>query len=317
MTVLLREHNIEELLKMPDALRLVEEAFRAWGEAQAQNRPRQRVRVQEGVLHVMPAGLPTMGYVGFKAYTAFHGKARFYFHLFDAQTGEYLAIMEADRLGQIRTGAASGVATKYLARSESHSVGILGTGWQAESQLDALCAVRNIDSIHCFSREENHRRTFAERMSNRLKVSVQAVDTARDAVNGADIIVTITSAGDPVLKGEWIAPGTHVNAAGGNWAHRRELDTEAVKRSSHIFVDSMEQARIESGDLIVPIGDGALTWERVDELGALIAGKAQGRANDQEITLFKSNGIALEDVAVGAWVYQSARTQGIGEPLPM
>lgn len=302
---------------MPDAVRLVEDAFRAWGEAQADNRPRQRVRVQDGVLHVMPAGLPSMGYVGFKAYTAFHGKARFYFHLFDAQTGEYLAIMEADRLGQMRTGAASGVATKYLARANAHSVGILGTGWQAESQLEAICAVRNVDSIRCYSRDENNRRAFAERMTKRINVAVNAVDTARDAVNGADIVVTISSSGEPLLQGEWIAPGAHINAAGSNWAHRREIDTETVKRSTRIFVDSVEQARVESGDLIIPIREGALTWEQVDEIAALIVGKAQGRSSDQEITLFKSNGIALEDIAVGAWVYQTARAQGIGEPLPL
>lgn len=315
MPIFLIEQEVEQLLNMRDAIRLVEEAFRAVGEGRAQNRPRQRVRVQDGVLHVMPAGLPSSGYLGFKAYTAFHGQARFYFHLFDARTGEYLAIMQADRLGQIRTGAASGVATKFLARPNATVVGILGTGWQAETQLEALCRVREVQEARCFSRNEKKRRAFAERLSARLGVHVTAVASARDAVEGCDIVSTITSSGEPVLRGEWLVPGVHVNAAGGNWAHRREVDGETIRRATAIFVDSLEQAQIESGDLIIPANEGGLDWGCVQELGALVAGRAQGRVSASDVTLFKSNGVALEDVAVGGWVYEQARSKGIGAAL--
>lgn len=317
MPLFLREQDVEQLLTIGDAIPLVEAAFRAWGAGHAVNRPRQRVRVPDGILHVMPAGLPASGYVGFKAYTAFHGATRFYFHLFDARTGDYLAIMQADRLGQIRTGAASAVATKYLARQTAAAVGMLGTGWQAETQLEAVCRVRRVETVLCYSRDESHRREFAERMSERLGVPVTGVPSARAAVQDCDIVCTITSAGEPVLCGEWLAQGAHVNAAGGNWGHRREIDTETVRRAAAIFVDSLEQAQTESGDLILPAAEGALDWQRVQELGALVSGAVPGRISDHDITLFKSNGIALEDVAVGGWVYEQARGQGIGQALAL
>ncbi|MGE5139777.1 MAG: ornithine cyclodeaminase family protein [Rudaea sp.] len=316
MTVLIREEQVSRLLPMSQALVLVEQALVAMGEGRAENRPRQRVRGQGGTLQVMPAALPDSRYMGFKAYTAFQGGARFYFHLFDSHTGEYLAVIEADRLGQIRTGASSGVTTRHLARQDAARVGIFGSGWQAESQLEAVCAVRPIQSVRCYSRNPERREAFSARMSERLAIPVQPVDRPEQAAEGSDVLITITSSSSPVLLGKWLSPGTHINAAGSNSAHRRELDQEAVARSSHIFVDSLEQAAVECGDLIAAAEAGLFDWSRADELGALLAGRASGRSSPDDITLFESQGIAVEDVAVGSYVYERARAAGIGEPLP-
>src|SRR5581483_2024115 len=260
-----------------------------------------------GVLQVMTASWTARGYMGFKAYTAFRSGTRFYFHLFDSNMGEYLAIMEADRLGQMRTGEASGVATKYLARPDAKILGMLGCGWQAESQLEAVCAVRPIERVFCYAREELHRNAFAEKMSERVGIPVRAAASAEEAVREADIVNAITTASSPVLHGEWLKTGAHVNAAGVNWAQRREVDSETLRRADAIFADSVEQAHWEAGDLLIPILEGVIGWQQVQELGLLVAGRTQGRTHADAITFFKSQGIALEDVAVGSLVYERAR----------
>ena len=315
MTLYLTESEVAKIVTMPDALRVVEDVFRGLGQAGAINRPRQRVRTSKGVLQVMPAGLPTNGYVGFKYYASFGGKTRFWFHLLDSTNGELLAVMQADRLGQQRTGAASGVASKYLARADAASVGLLGTGWQAESQLEAVCAALPIRVGRCYSRDAEKRKSFAKKMSTQLKIVLRDVDSAEAAVRGADIVVTATNSREPVLRGEWLAPGTHINAVGSNRAEARELDDETITRSTLICVDSIEQSKIESGDLIAPVERGLLSWDRIRELGDVIAGKIAGRANPDDITLFKSNGIAVEDVALGGWVYERAREMGAGKEI--
>jgi len=317
MALFLTESDVENLLKMTDAVRVVEEALRELGAGNAVNRPRQRVHVPNGILHVMPAGLSKRGYVGFKYYSSFPPKTRFWFHLIDAKNGDVLSVMQADRLGQQRTGAASGVATKYLARAEAATVGILGTGWQAESQLEAICTVRDIRLVRCYSLNSEHRKVFAKKMSAQLKVDVRGVDSAAEAVGDADVVVTATSAREPVLRGEWVAPGTHVNAVGSNRAASRELDDEVINRSSFICADSLEQAKIEAGDLISPAERGVLSWQRVHELSEVVAAQVQGRAGRDAVTLFKSTGIALEDVAVGAWVFERAREQGMGKEISL
>lgn len=316
MPIFLTESNVENLLTMPDALRLVEEVLCDFGTGGAQNHPRQRVRAANGVLHVMPAGWLTRGYMGYKAYAAFRGGARFYFHLLNSNTGEYLAIIAADKLGQMRTGAASGVATKFLARADAKTIGLIGAGWQAESQLQAVCAVRSIEHARVFSRDAARRTAFAEKMQTRLNVKIDAVDSAESAVRDADIVVTMTSSAAPVVKGEWLKPGAHVNAAGSNWVNRREVDSETLKRAGAIFVDSIPDAQVESGDLVVPVFETVIGWQQVQEISALVAGRAVGRTHEDEITFFKSNGIALQDVAVGSFVYERALEQGIGVTLP-
>ncbi|HYM38542.1 MAG TPA: ornithine cyclodeaminase family protein [Thermoplasmata archaeon] len=311
----LSEEDVARLLTMGDALREVEAALRDLGEGKADNRPRQRVRGAHTVLNVMPASWPGRGYYGFKYYSISREGARFWFHLLDAHSGALLAVLQANRLGQQRTGAASGIATKTLAPRDATVVGILGTGWQAESQLEATCAVRKIARIRCHSRRQAQREAFAIKMSKSLGVDVVPVDSAEGAVRGADIVIAATTASEPVVKGEWLAPGAHVNAMGANRVEARELDDGVVTRASLIAADSVEQARMEAGDLIIPISKGILSWDRVTELSHVVAGKVPGRRKDDDITIFKSLGLAIEDVAVGAFVYERARTERIGNDV--
>lgn len=312
----LREADIEALLTMDEAIEAVEAAFRALGEGNAQNRPRARVYVPGGVLNVMSAALPDAGVLGLKSYTGFRGGVRFLVLLYSAGDGRLLAVIEADRLGQMRTGAASGVATRLLARADATSVGLIGAGWQAQSQLMAVCAVRPIQRVWVCSRTESSAQAFARAMSDQLGITLTPVTSAEEAVRDADIVITATSARDPVVQGDWLQPGQHVNAIGSNQAARRELDSAAVARCDRVIVDSLDQAQIEAGDLIAPITEGRFGWERVDELAAVIVGRAPGRSSPDEITLFKSLGLAIEDMAVAARVYARALAEGRGERLP-
>ncbi len=313
----LTEQDVERLLPMGDALQAVEAALRDLGLGKAENRPRQRVRGAQAMLNVMPASWPGRGYYGFKEYTVSKGGARFWFQLFDGSTGELLAIMQADRLGQRRTGAASGVATKFLARDDASRAGILGTGWQAESQLEALCRVRPITEVRCFSPQAARRRTFAERMTKALGIPVRPVDTAEEAVRGMDIVVTATDSPKPVVRGEWLEPGVHINAIGANRIGSRELDAAAIQRCTFIAADSVEQAALEAGDLVTPVSGRILRWEDVHDLASVVCGRVRGRRRAKDVTLFKSLGLALEDVAVGSLVYERARKEGIGTQVSL
>lgn len=314
MPLLLREEEVQILLSVGDAIEALERTFRAQAEGRAVNLPRQRVRWPGGTLHVMAAGDLGSGYVGLKAYTAVGGQTRFVVLLFHAESGELLAIIEADRLGRLRTGAATGLATRYLARPDTRVVGMIGAGRQAATQLMAVCAVRPIAEARVYSPTPERRAAFAHRMRETLGIPVQAVERPEAAVEGADILITITSAREPVLRGAWLRPGVHLNAAGSNALLRRELDEEAIARADLIVIDSRAQGQIEAGDFLEPLERGRLQWERVYELRDVVAGRV-GRAHPEQITLFKSLGIALEDIAVAAVAYERARAQGVGERI--
>lgn len=313
----LTEEDVKRLLTLEDALREVEAALRDLGDGKAENRPRQRVRGAHTVLNVMPASWPARGYYGFKYYTISREAARFWVQLFDASTGNLLAVLEANRLGQQRTGAASAIATKYLARPDASIAGILGTGWQAESQLEALCAVRRISAIRCYSRTESKRLAFAERMSSVLGVNATPAVSAEAAVREADIVVAATTSATPVIQGEWLEPGAHINAMGANRSEARELDDAAMRRCSVVVADSVDQARLEAGDLVEAVSQGVLRWDRISELGQLVAGKGPRRTRREEVTLFKSLGLGIEDVAVAAFVYERARKEGVGTEVAL
>ena len=305
--LLIREAQVREVLTMPRAIDALEAAFRDWAHGRATNQPRQRVYTPQGTLHLMGAAWHSKGYIGYKAYFSFPTGTRFHVVLASAHTGETLALLEADWLGRIRTGAASGLATKYLAREDATTVAILGAGAQAETQLQAVCAVRPVQRAFVFSRTPEHRNAFAERMTAQLGVPVQPAESVEQAVAEADVICTITSAREPILQGAWLKPGMHLNAAGANSLARRELDTFAVGRCERIFVDDPAQARTEAAELVVPIELRKLSWERVHPLAHLVGGLLPPRQSPEEITLFKSLGIALEDVAAAAVVYESLR----------
>ncbi|HZS34474.1 MAG TPA: ornithine cyclodeaminase family protein [Methylomirabilota bacterium] len=317
MALLLTESDVTTLLPMSLALEAVEQVFRWQGEGRLTNRPRVRLPVPGGLLHVMPAALPEARVMGLKAYATVRGGAKFVVLLFAAESGALLAVIEADRLGQMRTGAASGVATRYLAREDADRVGCYGTGWQARSQLEAVCAVRGVREVRVYGRDPARRARFAEEMSGALGLRVVAVDEPEAAARDAGILVTITNSRTPVLEGRWIAPGAHVNAAGSNALQRAELDVEAVRRAAVVVTDSLEQARVECGDLVAPIAQGVLRWEDVHELGEVVVGKHPGRTRADAITLFESQGVAMEDVAVAVRLVERARERRVGTEIPI
>jgi ornithine cyclodeaminase/alanine dehydrogenase-like protein (mu-crystallin family) len=315
MALVLREKDVRLLLSMPDTVEVLEQAFAALAQNNALNRPRTRLVLANGVLHMLSAAAPSLGVLGFKAYTTFREGVRFVVMLFSAQNGQLLAIIEADWLGCMRTGGASGVATKYLARPDAKIVGLVGAGNQAVTQLMGVCAVRHISTAYVYARRPRECAIFCDEMTRLLNIAVKPVTTAQQAVEVADILVTATTSPDPVLRGEWLRPGCHINAIGSNWAQRRELDVSTLQLSSLIVTDSREQARIEAGDLIIPANEGLLDWNEVYNLADVIVSYAPQRELPDDITLYKGVGIALEDIATAAHIYRLAREQNIGEEL--
>ena len=309
---LLREEEVRSLVTMADALNAVELAFMEQGHGTAINEPRHRVHQPAGTLQLMGGALTQRGYWGFKAYTATRHGTRFTVNLYDVHNGALLALIEADLLGQLRTGAASGIATKHLARVDAGILALFGSGYQAETQLEAIAAVQPLRQVRVYSRSAERRTGFVERMSRRLNLDIRAANTPREAVDGADMITTITTSTDPVFDGNDLAPGTHINAAGANSSIRAELDATAIRRAYHIFTDDVEQARIESGNLIRAYERNVLNWSQVRPLADVIAGTCAGRTSSDEITLFESHGIALWDIALAADVYERAQAHNAG-----
>lgn len=318
MALLLHESDVRALLAMPAALEAVEESFRRLAEGKSILHPRQRIHFTDGAfLHYMAAGDNEGGYLGLKIYTTVRGAYRFLVPLYRARTGELLALIEADYLGQMRTGAASGIATKYMARAEAKSVGIIGTGLQARAQLEAVALVRKIERIRAFGRNPEKRAQFCSEMTQRLGIAVESANSCEDAVRSANIVIAATTAVQPVVRGEWLAPGVHINAIGANFPQKRELDSEAVNRADLIVVDSRAQSRLEAGDLIQVFGEDEHRWASTLELGEIVGGCSSGRSSEKEITLFKSNGIATWDIAVAARVFELAQLRQMGTRIPL
>ena len=316
MALFLNESEVAQLLPMTECIDALEEAFAHAGAGQVDIKPRSRIRMPGGFFHFMAAADAGHQVFGYKAYPSFAGGARMLVMLYDYASGALLSCMEASGLGQIRTGAASGLATRWMARADADSVGIVGSGFQARSQLEAVCAVRDIKRVKVYSRRPERREQFAQRMGERLNLEITPVDSAQECLSEVAVAIAITSARDPVLEGDWLAPGTHINAAGGNHWIRREVDEAAVLRSAVIAVDDLDQAKIECGDLIWPESRGEFRWDMVCELQDIIAGRVIGRPDEQDITLFESMGVALEDIAAAQLVYRKAKEQGIGQELP-
>ena len=314
MTLFLTEGEVESLLDMRSALDAVEEILRQHAEGRATNRARRRVALPGSGLNVMFAGAPEIEALGLKAYTVARAGARFYTMLFDPETGALLSLMQSDKLGQVRTGAASGIATKHLAREDASSLGIYGAGWQAESQLEAIAAVKKLDRVIVHSRTEESRKAFAKKMSERLGLEVETTH-AHEEPAAQDIVVTVTSSKEPVLRGEWLKPGAHVNAAGSNFLFKTEIDRDVVKRSSLVTIDSREELGLEAGNLLQGIETGTVLPEAIRELGQVVAGQINGRQNPEDITLFASQGLALEDLAAARLVYDRALEQGVGREI--
>jgi ornithine cyclodeaminase/alanine dehydrogenase-like protein (mu-crystallin family) len=314
MTLLLREADVQRLLRIEDVIEALDAAFGQWAAGKADNQPRRRVR-GETVLATMSAALPERGLIGFKAYTAGTEGVRFWVHLFDSKAGRPLAVIEADHLGRLRTGAASGLATRYLARDDARILAQLGTGTQALTQALGVIAVRPIEEVRVVGRDADRRHRFAEALrAEWQRGSITELDDARGAIPGADIVTTITSAAEPVIEGGRLEPGQHLNVAGSNQPRRREVDTETVARAALIVADDAEAARVEAGDLLLAEAEGRLQWERVRSLREVVSGKA-GRRSGEDITLFKSVGLAIEDLAAAALVLDRAQAADAGEKI--
>ncbi|MFI5324157.1 MAG: ornithine cyclodeaminase family protein [Thermodesulfobacteriota bacterium] len=317
MVLFLGEDDVRQLLTMADAVKVLEETFRQQGLGNVINQPRQRIRTEVSMLHYLPGALPHLGVMGYKAYTSSKSGVKFRVFLHDLETGELLSILDGNYMGMIRTGAVSGVATKYMARQDMGRVGIYGAGWQARGQLLGLTAVRNVKKIYVYSRNSAGTEPFAKEMEKILRIPVTPVGTPEEAMRDADCVVTSTTSFEPVFKGDWLVKGMHINAIGGNFLFKREIDEKTVRSADIIVVESLEQSKIEAGEFLPLIDKGTLRWSVMTELGDVVAGKLKGRVTEQDITLFKSLGIAVEDIAVAAHVYKIAKQAGMGIKLDM
>jgi ornithine cyclodeaminase/alanine dehydrogenase len=313
--LLLTEDDVRQVLTMEMAMQAVEDGLRKLALDEAMNVPRSRVQTDHAMLHILSASAKTLNVMGYKAYSTSRKGAQFHVALYDGKTGALLSLIQADYLGQARTGAASGVATQYMARPEASEVGLFGTGKQARTQLQAVCLVRKINRVQVYSPNEEHRRKFAGEMSEICRTEVIPVPRPELASEDKDIVITATASREPVFNGHWIAEGTHINAVGSNFLGKAEIDAVTVRRCESIVVDSKDQARLEAGDFVQPLEDGSIHWADIHELGQVIVGRYTGRAHPQDVTLFKSLGIAIEDVAVAAKVYQKASAAGLGRVM--
>jgi len=313
----LKESDVKQLLTMPLALELVEQALKDVALGRAIDIPRVRTHIPAGIQHVLQAAAPELGLIGLKYYYTRPAGQSFYVHLLNMETAKLEAIIEAKWMGMMRTGAASGVASRHLAREDASIVGQIGSGTQSVGQLEAVCRAMNIRRARIFSRNRDKLLAYCSRMSEQLGIEVEAAASAEAAVRGAHIVNIITKSAEPVLKGEWLEPGQHINAAGANALSRRELDEAAVRRCDVITVDARGTARNECGDLLPAVEKGLLRWETLAEIGEVMTSRAPGRTSPEQITLYESHGMGIQDLYVGARVLALARERGVGVDLPI
>lgn len=316
MALYLTNDEIAQLLPMKECVDALDTVFAQWGQGHGVNRPRTRIRLPTGFHHYMASYSPDMNVLGLRTYTTLAGGGQNIYILYDGVSGAILCLMDSGLMSTIRTGAASGLGTRHMARADASTVGMIGVGSQAEAQLAAVCAVRDIKRAKVFSRTTSNRESFAVEMSEKLGTDVVAAESAEECVSDVDVIITITNSREPVLKGDWLAKGQHINAAGSNHWMRRELDDAAVERSDIIVVDDLEQAKMECGELVFAAERGRFRWDTVDELRDVVAGRIAGRTDASSITLFESQGLSIEDLACAHYVYHKAREQGVGQELP-
>jgi ornithine cyclodeaminase len=315
MALLLKEQDVEQLLTMPMALELIERVHREYSAGQAIDVPRERTRVPKAGLHILQGAVPSAGVFGYKAYTSSREGVRFIVYTFNAERGNLEAIVEANFLGMMRTGAAAGVATRWLARPDARVAGVFGSGWQAEGQIEALALVRKLERVKVYSRNPDKLAAFCAKMRTRLSLEVVPATSAEETVKGSDIVVTITTAATPVFSGDWLESGTHINAAGSNSLLRREIDETTVLKSRPVVVDSRPTAQKEAGDLLPALEKGRLHIGMLTELGEVIAGTRPGRTSVEQVTLFESQGMGIQDLIIAAELTKLARERGLGSEV--
>jgi len=311
------EADVEQLLDMPTTIDVVEQAFRQLAAGHAHNVPRHRARGKGVVLHSMSAAADYLSLVGWKQYTTTSSGAKFHVGLYEQSTGNLVALIEADRMGQMRTGAVTGIAARLLANPDASEIGLFGSGWQAESQLAAVATTCPIRRAFVHSRNANRCSSFAAKMAEQLGIEVISVADPRRAVESLPIVITATTSRVPVFDGQWLSDGALVCAVGSNWKQKAEIDATTVRRAANVVCDSVECCQHEAGDFNDAIGAGDFLWESACELSEVLVGNTVGRRSPDEIILFKSVGMAIEDVAVGAKLIELARQRGIGALLPI
>ncbi len=318
MSVLfLSENDVQRLLTMPQAIEALQRAFEALGQRKAQNVPRQRAVAGRTVLHMMGAADAQLGFSAWKCYFSTPQGVVFHVGLYEQATGRLVALMQANRLGQVRTGATSAVAARYLAPDGADKLGLFGTGYQARGQLEALACVLSLSQVFVYGRDPQRREAFAREMSEKLQLDVTPVDRPQEAAEELPVVVTATSSRQPVLEGRWLAPGALVIAMGSNWWHKAELDVDTIRRAHLVVCDDVECCRQEAGDFRQALEQGVFDWSEAISLAEVVCRRRSGRTPASDLVLFKSVGMALEDVAVATLVYRQARQQGLGTPLPL
>lgn len=313
----LTEDDVQELMDMESSIEVVEQAFRALADGQATNVPRARAACSGIVLHTMSAAAEYLGLVGWKAYTTTKQGARFHVAVYDTQTGEMAALMQANFLGQLRTGAASGVATEYMARPDAKIVGIFGAGLQARTQLKAVCTVRRIERVEVYCRNEERCSQFAEDMTEYCATKVVPVRVPDQAAAEKDIVITATTSKTPLFDGRVLDEGTHLNVIGSNFLSKAEIDVTTIQRADHIVCDDIQQCKLEAGDFSPALEQGMTDWPLMHDLADVVADRETGRALPENITLFKSVGLAIEDVAMAAKIIERAREEGLGKEIQL
>jgi alanine dehydrogenase len=319
MALLLKESHVRELLTMADALPAVERSFGDVFRGDAVNVSRHRGALKGATINAMGAISTALDLTAMKVYPIVRQDitvgSSFQVLVWRLSTGALVGVLEAELLAQIRTGAASGVASKYMARPDSRVMTLFGAGWQARAQLEAIAKVLpKLERVNVISRSPQRVQTFCAEMAAVVSAKLVPVIDVEHAVREADVITTITGSKEPLFEGAWIRPGTHINAAGSNFSTKREIDAATVERAHRIVADDVEVAKLESGDLIAIDG---FDWSRVRGLADVVGGGYPGRASADEITLFESQGLGLEDLAVSAVLLQRATERGIGIEIPL
>ena len=315
MTLFLKDEDVAQCVSMDAMLEAIESMQRQYGYGQAHNMTRRKIIAESGMLSVMGGGLFHQGLLGVKTYTVVKGAYSFQVSLYDANTGELLLYTQANRLGQLRTGATTGVAVKHLANPGDATVGIIGTGGQAATQLAAVSKVRGIKKIKAFSRNQDRREEFARRMTDTMGVEVFAAASNEDAVRDCDVVLCIAATMEPVVEGAWLKDGSTVIGAGPTTWRAREVDEDTLKRAGKLIVDSTEQAAIEAGDLCSAVDKGIIQWSKVHELRHVVSGAVTGRDDQGQVVYAKIMGTGVADVAAAKLAYDSAKAQGLGTEM--
>ena len=315
MALFLRDQDVLNAVSMDDMLGAIESMQRHYGKGEAYSLPRRKIIATGGTLAVMGGGLFYDGVLGVKTYTVVKGAYSFQVSLYDAETGVLICYSQANRMGQLRTGATTGVAVKHLSNAEASTVGIIGTGYQASTQLEAVCKVRGVKKIKVFSRNQENREAFARSAADTLGVDISAAASSREAGEDSDIVICIAATMDPVLEGGWLKQGATVIGAGPTTWRAREVDDATLERAGKVFVDSLEQAPMEAGDMAGAVDRGIFQWSQVLELRNAVAGTVAGRDNADQIVYAKLMGTGIADVAACKLAYEKAKAAGAGTEM--